>query len=297
MTDGAPGSTDMTDPSRNDSPGDRPLTRRRLLRNGLLLSSGLLLVSTSENAVSSVLALAGKGSAAGLSSAAAGLLATQSCIASPQVTEGPYFVDERLDRSDIRADPATGEVSDGFPVRLAIAALLLSNGECAPLQGAQIDIWHCDALGVYSDVSDNIMGTSGLGRKYLRGYQVTDANGSVEFTIYPGWYQGRAVHIHFKIRTDPQSETGYEFTSQLFFEDALNDYVFTTFDPYVQKGPSPLPNANDGIYQGTSGLLTLQPSLEDDGYAASIAVTLDPTAPAGPVGPGGPGGPPSRPGS
>jgi len=136
------------------------------------------------------------------------------------------------------------------------------------------------------------MGTTGVGRKFLRGYQVTDANGNVEFiTIYPGWYQGRAVHIHFKIRSDPQSETGYEFTSQFFLDDALNDYVFTTADPYVQKGPSPLPNANDDIYQGTSGLLTLPAAAEGDGYAAAIAVTLDPTAPAGPVGPGGPGGP------
>jgi len=212
----------------------------------------------------------------------------QSCTASPQVTEGPYFVDERLDRSDIRPDPVTGEVSAGVPLRLTIATLLASGGACAPLQGAQVDVWHCDAEGVYSDVRDNIMGGRGVGRKFLRGYQVTDENGNVQFTtIYPGWYQGRAVHIHFKIRTNPQGETGYEFTSQLFFDDALNDFVFTTQDPYVQKGRSPLTNGRDGIYQATNGLLTLQPSAEGDGYTAGMAVTLDPTAQGGPVGPGG----------
>jgi protocatechuate 3,4-dioxygenase beta subunit len=81
---------------------------------------------------------------------------------------------------------------------------------------------HCDALGVYSGVQGN----SG---NFLRGFQRTDANGKATFqTIYPGWYQGRAVHIHFKVRTDPDASAGFEFTSQLFFDDDVSRSVYST---------------------------------------------------------------------
>ena len=87
-----------------------------------------------------------------------------------------------------------------------------ADGDCAPVSGAQVDIWHANASGLYSDVAAN--GTTG--HKYLRGYQVTDADGVADFvTVFPGWYTGRAIHIHFKIR-----KGDLEFTSQLFFEEA-----------------------------------------------------------------------------
>jgi protocatechuate 3,4-dioxygenase beta subunit len=180
------------------------------------------------------------------------------------------------------------------PLHLALIASLLENGECRPLAGATFNIWHCDAYGSYSGFSDNIMGSAGIDKRFLRGYQITDANGLAEFTtIYPGWYQGRAVHIHFKIRSDPMSETGYEFTSQFFFDDALSDAIFANTEPYAQKGLSTTRNTTDSIYQGSGGTLTLQPYQDGDGYAAEFQVVLDPTSPAGPVGPGGPpGGPP-----
>ena len=117
------------------------------------------------------------------------------CVVRPELTEGPYFVDEKINRSDIRTDTTTNAVSAGVPLVLTFLVSQIGSSACTPLQGAQVDIWHCDALGVYSDVSGN----SG---NFLRGYQVTDANGQAQFTtIYPGWYRGRAVHIHFKIRT------------------------------------------------------------------------------------------------
>src|SRR5712692_9688370 len=136
------------------------------------------------------------------------------CVVRPEQTEGPYFVDEQLNRSDIRTDPTTGAASAGTPLEITIRVF---NGACAPLAGAHVDIWHCDAAGKYSDESAN----STVGQKFLRGYQVTDENGAVKFTtIYPGWYMGRAVHIHFKIRTyDGTSQTS-TFTSQFFFDDA-----------------------------------------------------------------------------
>src|SRR5437870_5415445 len=117
---------------------------------------------------------------------------SSSCVLTAALTEGPYFVDEKLNRSDIRTDPTTGAVSAGTPLALAFNVSRVANSACTPLTGAYLDVWHCDAAGVYSDVS----GTSS-GRRFLRGYQITDAAGQAKFTtVYPGWYQGRAVHIH-----------------------------------------------------------------------------------------------------
>jgi protocatechuate 3,4-dioxygenase beta subunit len=153
-------------------------------------------------------------------SARTALATTPTCVVRPQQTEGPYFVDEKLNRSDIQSDPSDGSVKQGVPLRLVFHVSEINGGSCIPLTGATVDLWHCDALGVYSDVTDPSFST--VGKKFLRGYQVTDANGTVEFvTIYPGWYPGRTVHIHFKIRTDSASQRGYEFTSQLYFDDAL----------------------------------------------------------------------------
>ncbi len=143
---------------------------------------------------------------------------TPACVARPALTEGPYFVDEMLNRSDIRSDPSDGSVRQGALLALTFRVSQLTNA-CAPLGGASVDVWHCDAAGVYSDVSDP--GFSTVGKKFLRGYQVTDSSGVARFTtIYPGWYQGRAVHIHFKIRSHTGSGAAYEFTSQLFFDDS-----------------------------------------------------------------------------
>ena len=99
------------------------------------------------------------------------------CVASPEQTEGPYFVDERLNRSDIRSDPADGSVREGLPLTLRLAISSVVGGKCAPLAGATVDLWHCDAAGVYSDASDPGFNTKG--KKFLRGYQVTDAGGGV----------------------------------------------------------------------------------------------------------------------
>src|SRR5262245_33950864 len=117
-----------------------------------------------------------------------------SCTVTPAETEGPYFVDERLQRSDLTADPSDGSVQAGGPLRLKLN-VLRTDGDCAPAAGVQVDVWHANASGAYSDEAAN--GT--VGRKFLRGYQVTDTNGAVAFTtIYPGWYPGRTIHIHVK---------------------------------------------------------------------------------------------------
>src|SRR5579859_6393680 len=222
------------------------------------------------------------------------------CVVRPELTEGPYFVDEKLNRSDIRSDPASNAVSAGVPLALAFVVSQVGTGSCAPLPGAQVDVWHCDALGVYSDVRG-----AGAGQKLLRGYQVTDATGTAQFTtIYPGWYQGRTVHIHFKIRTTGSNGQGYEFTSQLFFDDALSDQLYTQ-PPYAQHTGRDTRNATDGIYQGGGSQLLLALAQSGAGYTATLPIGLDLSdtrigAPdsnqQGGGGPGGgPGGPPGPP--
>jgi len=172
----------------------------------------------------------------------------------PQQTEGPYFVDEMLNRSDIRSDPSDGSVQDGIPLRLIIHIHDFGrNGSCTPLKGAHVDIWHANSQGLYSDIQQ--AGTEG--KKYLRGFQVTDDNGTVQFTtIYPGWYQGRTVHIHIKVRTLEGPEKSFDWTSQLYFNDSITNEVHTQ-DPYSHHGFPDTRNSQDGIYTGPSldGLL------------------------------------------
>ena len=195
-----------------------------------------------------------------------------SCVVRPVQTGGPYFVDERLNRSDIRSDPTDGRVSPGTPLALTLLVSRLGAGDCQPLPGAQVDIWHCDALGVYSDVEDPDFTT--IGQKFLRGYQITDARGEARFvTLYPGWYPGRTVHIHFKIRTTPVAQRSFEFTSQLYFDDVLTDRVHAD-PPYAAKGPRTIRNQHDWIFRRGGNQLMLAPTTVADGYAASFAIGL-----------------------
>jgi protocatechuate 3,4-dioxygenase beta subunit len=190
------------------------------------------------------------------------------CIVRPQLTEGPYFVDEKLNRSDIRTDPATGVARPGIPLDLQFIVTGTGGGTCAPVPGAQLDIWHCDAAGNYSDVGNT------SGQKYLRGHQVTNANGAAQFTtVFPGWYSGRAVHIHFKIRLFSGSQKTYEFTSQLFFEESIINQAYTQ-SPYSSRGTPNTSNSRDGIYNsgGSQLLLSLSPS--GQGYASTFNIGL-----------------------
>ena len=196
------------------------------------------------------------------------------CLVSPEQTQGPFFVDEKLNRSDIRIDPANGSSSPGLPLQLVLQVNQVSNNKCTPLSGATVDVWHCDALGSYSDVRENAGGAAGdtRGKKFLRGYQITDASGKVEFqTIYPGWYPGRNVHIHYKIRTDPKAEVGHEFTSQLFFDEAVTDQVHA-LAPYAQNGRRDTSNSSDGIYRRGGSDLMLQLTKVPNGYVGLYKV-------------------------
>jgi protocatechuate 3,4-dioxygenase beta subunit len=195
-----------------------------------------------------------------------------SCVVRPEQTEGPYFVDARLHRSDLRSDPADGQVKPGTPLKLAVVVSQMNAGGCPPIEGAQVDIWHCDALGLYSDVDDP--GFHTLGQKFLRGYQLTDAQGEATFvTIYPGWYPGRTVHIHIKVRTPPRAGRGYAFTSQMYFPDKLTDEVHAK-PPYAGKGPRRARNQDDWIFRRGGDQLMLNPTPAAGGYAATFAIAL-----------------------
>jgi protocatechuate 3,4-dioxygenase beta subunit len=172
------------------------------------------------------------------------------CIVRPEQTEGPYFVDERLNRSDIRTDPSDGSMKEGMPLHLTLRVHGILGRECAPLPGVLVDLWQCDASGVYSDVRERAFDTRG--KQFLRGYQTTDGHGTVAFeTIYPGWYPGRTVHIHFKLRSiapaGPAARRGLEFTSQIYFDDTLTARIHAQA-PYTAKGIGRIRNQDDGIF-------------------------------------------------
>lgn len=248
----------------DDAPTGRVLSRREVLAlfggTALLAACAPALTTPTPAPASTAGATATPGSTA----PATGAASLPSCIVRPALTDGPFFVDRKLDRSDIRSDPATGAVSAGTALVVAFNVSRLSGSTCSALGGAVVDLWQCDALGVYSDVAG-----AGAGTQFLRGFQTTDAQGRAAFTtVYPGWYQGRTVHLHFKIRSG-----GREFSSQLFFDDALSDAVFAQA-PYSQRPGRTTRNANDAIFGQSGGQLTLRCTPSGSGYAATFDIGL-----------------------
>jgi len=196
------------------------------------------------------------------------------CVVRPEQMEGPYFVDTKLNRSDIRSEPGKGAAKTGVPLRLGFQVSRLDGAACAPLAGALVDIWQCDGVGIYSGVKDINGMFDTTGQQFLRGHQVTDRDGRVEFqTIYPGWYEGRTPHIHFKIRTDPGAARGTEFTSQIYFDDALSDRVYAQA-PYAANRQRRVRNAGDGIYRNGGAQLLLPLSAEGAGYGGQFEIGL-----------------------
>ncbi|MGH7549198.1 MAG: intradiol ring-cleavage dioxygenase [Gemmatimonadota bacterium] len=234
----------MTDPSR--LLGGTPLTRRRAL--GLLGGLGL-------GAIAAACAGEGDSGAPAPQTSAPESGVEDVCVLTPELTEGPYYLDLDLVRRDITEGRA------GTPLDLQVK--VVGAGGCAPIENAAVDVWHCDADGTYS-------GVSGDDGTFLRGIQTTDAEGIAEFrTIYPGWYTGRAVHIHVKVSPDG-SET---FTGQLFFDDATTAAAYEA-EPYAARGAPDTPNAADGIFgQGGSSTIVAVTS-EGEGYSGAVILGL-----------------------
>ena len=177
------------------------------------------------------------------------------CVLTPELTEGPYYIAGEKVRRDIR---------EGHPGTLLTLNLRVLNvASCAPIKGAAVDIWHADAAGNYSG-----FGAGAGSRTFLRGIQRTDSKGLAVFTtIYPGWYQGRAVHIHVKVHVGGK----VVHTGQLFFPDALTDKVYTVA-PYSARPNRDVRNAQDSIFVngGKRGMLMVQKAA--NGYVGSIAM-------------------------
>lgn len=285
--------SDHNEPHDDDKPIGRLLSRREaLILFGTASAAAISTLSMMRNAVDQVNAVtpsadvtvSGNVTTPDTRTPIPTPSAVPDCVVVPELTEGPYFVDEMLERQDIRADSSGEIVKAGMQLNLVFRVSDVSGGKCEPLSGAQVDIWHCDAEGRYSGVIDRMVGFDTSDQDWLRGYQITDENGLAAFTtIYPGWYPGRAVHIHFKIRTDPQDERGYQFTSQVFFPENVTDAVHTQ-PPYSEQGYRNVLNEDDGIYRGSDGLLMLklfeieekeESAATQDGYAALFDIGLD----------------------
>jgi protocatechuate 3,4-dioxygenase beta subunit len=191
--------------------------------------------------------------------AAGGNLAVESgavsCVLTPELTEGPYYIAGEKLRRDIR---------EGHPgTLLSLRLRVLNASTCKPIRGAAVDIWHADAAGNYSG-----FGNTGGSRTFLRGIQKTDATGLAVFTtVYPGWYQGRTVHIHVKVHVGGS----VVHTGQLFFPDSLTDTVYGA-SPYAARGTRQVRNAKDSIFVngGKRGLLALKKN--GAGYIGSISM-------------------------
>jgi protocatechuate 3,4-dioxygenase beta subunit len=215
--------------------------------------------------------------------------AATAVVLTPQAEEGPYFVDEKLNRSDVIVDPFDNSITEGLPLMLGITVSQSVDGVVSPLPNAYVDIWQANADGVYSD--EAVQGTTG--RKYLRGYQVTDAHGNVHFlTIYPGWYRGRTAHIHCRVRLYSGTTATYSFETQFFFDEAITDRVYNSVAPYTTRAAQrDTTNAADGIYNlvdCTTGAvsgneLTLVLNANTTRAVASYSLILDLSA-AGPEG-------------
>ena len=182
------------------------------------------------------------------------------CVVRPRQTEGPFYFDVGLVRRDIT------ESKPGIPLLVAIH--LVQAGSCHPIRDAVVDIWHADAVGQYSGYrGQGDDDTDTTGETFLRGIQVTNANGLAEFeTIYPGSYHGRTVHIHFKAYTSEQRF----ITSQLYFPDDTTDAVHLA-EPYSTRGPRGTTNADDRIF---SRDLVGRVTPYADGYSASLVVGI-----------------------
>jgi protocatechuate 3,4-dioxygenase beta subunit len=222
------------------------------------------------------------------------------CVAlTPELTEGPYWVNTMLRRADVRANTTTartlpGVVQPGVPLKLTINVLDAGNG-CKPLNGVAVDIWHANAHGVYSDETAQQAGggTTGgdtSGQNFLRGYQITGKDsglngsavaGQVGFkTIWPGWYTGRAIHIHVRVRTlSSRGATIAGYTTQIFFSDADNDRVLTRAAPYRARLPQadPTTDENDGVLRRSDDATNIVSvtGTASKGFAATFNIALD----------------------
>jgi protocatechuate 3,4-dioxygenase beta subunit len=188
---------------------------------------------------------------AGPEGVAAGLVA---CVLAPEQTEGPYYVDDAAVRRNVT------EGRPGVPLTLRLTVVNVAN--CKPVKGAAVEIWHCDAGGVYSATGAE------ADERFLRGVQRTDAKGVALFrTLYQGWYPGRTVHIHTMVHLGGN----VVHTGQLYFPDAVTDAVYRR-SPYSQRPSRTTRNVADSIYRNGGRRSTLKLAKSGSAYVGSITM-------------------------
>jgi protocatechuate 3,4-dioxygenase beta subunit len=171
--------------------------------------------------------------------------AAGACTLDPEVTEGPYWIDNDLTRRDIRED------RKGLLLKLTLTVVDATT--CKAVKGADVEIWHADASGLYSGYGSSPSQGTVNTKRYLRGHQKSDADGKLSFlTIYPGWYRGRTPHIHVKVHVGGTTV----HTGQLFFRDSISDKVYAT-SHYKSHGEPDTTNAEDSIYKQAGGSAAL----------------------------------------
>ena len=189
----------------------------------------------------------------------AGLITTEVCMVQPETTAGPFYVEPPLIRADIT------EGLPGLPMGLRLQVV---SADCRPIPGARVDVWHCDAAGVYSGVQ----GDTG---SFMRGTQETGADGVASFrTVFPGWYPGRVVHVHYKVFLPGGQEV---LTSQVFFDDVMAEEIHARHPAYASRGAQDTTLRADRIARsagrGAVAELTLDPS--DGDAVAALVVGVD----------------------
>lgn len=187
------------------------------------------------------------------------LIAGESCPLTPRQTEGPFYFEPRLVRRDIR------EGRPGVPLRLRLQVVRAV--DCAAEGRARVDVWHCDSAGAYSGYDSERT----AGEAWLRGTQMTDAEGVVAFeTLFPGWYSGRATHIHCKAWTSD----GREIASQIYFPDALSGRIHSE-SPYAGRRGRRVLNGEDGLFRSAGGAVPLATMVRSAaGYDGAIVLAL-----------------------
>lgn len=199
------------------------------------------------------------------------LLGARACLLTPEAIQGPYYFDPRLVRCDIR------ENKTGVPILLRLQVV---DQACRPIAGARVDVWHCDAAGLYSNYAgqgDNrAQPISTIGESFLRGSQLADDAGVATFkSIYPGWYPGRAPHIHFKAFLNEANI----LTGQLFFPDALSEFIYRDIRPYSERtAKRDTMNKDDFIAIGAGPGSFASVTEEDQRYLVTHVIAVDPAA-------------------
>lgn len=195
-----------------------------------------------------------------------GLISTDMCVLQKEVTEGPFYVDPKLLRANIT------EGQTGLPMQLRLQVV---TADCAPVLGARVDVWHCNAQGVYSGVHNLGYAADTTGQTFLRGTQTTDTQGVVAFqTIFPGWYAGRTTHVHYKVFLDDKTV----LTSQIFFDEAVNRSIYADHAAYTRPSHRDMLNVQDGIAAdaGAGAYARVKMTEPDGGMQAALVVGNQP---------------------